>query len=192
MFGVNKNKTITPKEAGELNPTGKSGPVMRTPQFKKEIAEILQEEALDPARAIAKAIHEMEALHKEHRDKLDMRQHLEYYRTFIGANERLLTYVYTRKAIEHISEKTTVNVDYNAMIEQLNQKAFGGVDETKVTNALEQYAEKLTNQVKTAKTPKIGRPKKDRSVTHINFTNTPSDVQILQFTEDEPLIIDSE
>ena len=139
-------KYLSSETAAAMNPTGKKGPTMRTAQNRKEIDGIFEEANLDPARSIIKKLNEMEALYQSQKDTLPFDLSLKYFAQYTAIMERMMTYVYTKKAIEYKSEKTAVSVDYNTMIEQLNTKAFGP-DPSKITDAIDQYSSKITNQV---------------------------------------------
>lgn len=139
-------KYLSRETAAAMNPTGKKGPTMRTAQNRKEIDGIFEEANLDPARSIIRKLNEMEAHFESKKDSLSDEMYLKYITQYTQTMERMMTYVYTKKAIEYKSEKTAVSVDYNTMIEQLNTKAFGP-DPSKITNALDEYSNKITSQV---------------------------------------------
>lgn len=139
-------KYLSRETAAAMNPTGKKGPTMRTPAIRKEIDGIFEEANLDPVRSIIRKLNEMEARFEERKDSISDEVYLRYIAQYTSVMERMMTYIYTKKAIEYKSEKTAVSVDYNTMIEQLNTKAFGP-DPSKITNALDEYSNKITSQV---------------------------------------------
>ena len=134
-------KPIGSEAAAKLNPTGKTGPMARTPAIKREVADILDLNNLEPVQAIANSLNDLEKLFLEKQDKLSFKDQLEYYRLRVSVLERQQNFVYTKKALEYRSEKTNVSVDYSKMIEDLNKRA--GVGDERLSKAMLSFKDKV-------------------------------------------------